>query len=129
MSRDKGEDTIINDSSVVGDFVYDDEVVDDELDFSAEMVGADVMSITGEMELGKDGHPVTVTITDEVTGAMMEINHIKSGMILVEDSRTQTSGWLTMVIGDIDKIGNILRFIAKATIGELNRLSGRGKKS
>jgi len=129
MSRDKGEDTIINDSSVVGDFVYDDEVVDDELDFSAEMVGDDVMSITGEMELGKDGHPVTVTITDEVTGAMMEINHIKSGMILVEDSRTQTSGWLTMVIGDIDKIGNILRFIAKATIGELNRLSGRGKKS
>ena len=128
MSRDKGEDTIINDSSVVGDFVYDDEVVDDELDFSAEMVGDDVMSITGEMELGKDGHPVTVTITDEVTGAMMEINHIKSGMILVEDSRTQTSGWLTMVIGDIDKIGNILRFIAKATIGELNRLSGRGKK-
>ena len=129
MSRDKGEDTIINDSSVVGDFVYDDEVEDESLDFSAEMVGDDVMSITGEMELGKDGHPVTVTITDEVTGAMMEINHIKSGMILVEDSRTQTSGWLTMVIGDIDKIGNILRFIAKATIGELNRLSGRGKKS
>src|SRR3989339_1876411 len=128
MSRDKGEDTIINDSSVVGDFVYDDEVEDESLDFSAEMVGDDVMSITGEMELGKDGHPVTVTITGEVAGAMMEINHIKSGMILVEDSRTQTSGWLTMVIGDIDKIGNILRFIAKATIGELNRLSGRGKK-
>jgi hypothetical protein len=101
--------------------------VDGFVEPDVEMIEEDNLSISGKVELGMDGHPVTITIVDEITGAEMEINHVKNGLFLIEDSRTNSSGWLSMLIGDIRKIGDVLRFISRATLSEIKRMSGRDK--
>ena len=81
----------------------------------------ETMMVSGEMGLG-DRHPVTILIIDEITGAEIEMTHVKNALVVVEDERKSTSGWLSMVIGDVDKLGEVLRFIARATVNELKRL-------
>lgn len=78
------------------------------------------MVISGELSLG--GNPVTIVVIDEVTGMEMEINHVRNGLIAIDDQRKSSSGWLSMVVGDADKVGEILRFVAKATVAELKRM-------
>lgn len=92
-----------------------------------EMAEEESLAISGKVELGMDGHPVTVTITDEITGAEMEVNHVKNALFLIEDSRSSSNGWLSMLIGDIRKVGDVIRFISRATIGEIKKLTGRDK--
>lgn len=83
------------------------------------------MVVSGEMEVGNNNHPVTIKITDEVSGMEMEMAHVKSALLIIEDERKSTAGWLSMVVGDINKLAGVLRFIARATVDELRRLSGR----
>ncbi len=76
-------------------------------------------------ELGKGGHPVTIIVTDEVTGQEMEISHVRNALIMLEDERPHSSGWLSLLIGDVKRIGEILSFVAKATVKELKRMVKR----
>ncbi len=85
----------------------------------------ETMMISGEMGVGSDKHPVTIKIVDEITGMEMEMSHVKNALLVVEDERRSTSGWLSMVIGDVNRVGEVLRFIAKATVEELRKIGGR----
>ena len=85
----------------------------------------DSMVVSGEMGVGNNNHPVTIKITDEVSGMEMEMAHVKSALLIIEDERKSTAGWLSMVVGDINKLAGVLRFIARATVDELKRLAGR----
>lgn len=104
----------------------DDWSVDQDEEFAQRMEGSlpegETMMISGEMGIGKDRNPVTIIVMDEVTGAEMEMAHVKNAMIVVEDERKSTSGWLSLIIGDTYKLGEVLQFIAKATIDELRRM-------
>lgn len=93
---------------------------DTQIGFSTE---EETLVVSGE--LGKGGHPVTITVLDEVTGQEMEISHIKNALIMLEDERPHSSGWLSLMIGDVKRIGEILSFVAKATVKELKRMVKR----
>jgi len=101
---------------------------DDWIEEVGEFDDRETMMVSGEMEVGSNNHPVTIKITDEVTGMEMEMAHVKNALLVIEDERRSTSGWLSMVIGDINKLGGVLRFIAKATVEELRRIAKQGKK-
>lgn len=97
----------------------DEEELETELELSS--VNEDeAMVISGELGIG--GNPVTITVIDEVTGMEMEINHVKNALFVIEDQRKSSSGWLSLVIGDVEKVGEVLRFVAKATVKELKRM-------
>ena len=85
----------------------------------------EALVLTGELEVGKAGNPVTISILDETTGESMEINHVSNALLVVEDRRRSTNGWLSLLIGDLDKIGSVFRLLAKATLDELRRIVGR----
>jgi hypothetical protein len=85
----------------------------------------EALVLSGEMEVGKNGNPVTISIVDELTGEAMEINHVANALLVLEDKRRSSSGWLSLLIGDLDKIGSIFRLLAKATLDELRRITRR----
>lgn len=82
-------------------------------------------SMAGRLELGAHGHPVTILIMDEVSGAEMEFNHVRSALIVVEEKRKGSAGWLSMMVGNVEKIKPVLEMIAQATLDELKRLVRR----
>lgn len=85
----------------------------------------EALILSGEMEVGKGGNPVTISILDETTGEIMEINHVHNALLVLEDKRRSSSGWLSLLIGDLDKVSNIFRLLAKATVEELRRITRR----
>lgn len=103
-----------------------DEEYDDELEVGIGEIG-DSLVVSGEMEVGSSGNPVSIKITDEVTGMEMELSHVKNALLVVEDKRSSSSGWLSMLVGDVNKVGDVLRFIAKATVEELSKLTKKGR--
>lgn len=128
MVKKKNQDKILEqENSPLNESWWSDEADDDFAQRVEDLAeDGETMMISGEMGLGKDRHPVTILITDEVTGAEMEMTHVKNALVVVEDERKSTSGWLSMVIGDVEKLGDVLHFIAKATIQELKRLVRKG---
>ncbi len=103
---------------------WEEEQLETELELS-KGTSDEALVISGELGLG--GNPVTILVIDEVTGMEMEINHVKNALFVIEDKRKNSSGWLSLVIGDIEKVGEVLRFVAKATVKELKRMV-KGKK-
>lgn len=81
--------------------------------------------MSGRMDIGQRGKPVTVLIEDEETGEALEINHVRNVLILMEDSRRSSNSWLSLVVGNVDKVGEILKFVARATMEELRKLVNR----
>lgn len=103
--------------------LYPDWQGEDEVETGLELTSGgedEAMMISGDLGIGNN--PVTVTITDEVTGMEMELNHVKNALFVIEDERKSSSGWLSLVIGDVERVGEVLRFVAKATVKELKRL-------
>jgi|SRR5688572_13851857 len=98
----------------------DEQMVETELQLSKGVGNDEALVISGELGLG--GNPVTIVVIDEVTGMEMEINHVKNALFVIEDKRKNSSGWLSLVVGDIEKVGEVLRFVAKATVKELKRM-------
>ena len=49
------------------------------------------VSVEGDLEIGRKGHPVTVIIEDEVSGEVLEVNHVESAFLVIEDKRKNTS--------------------------------------
>lgn len=85
----------------------------------------EALVLSGEMEVGRNGNPVTISIVDEHTGETMEINHVSNALFVLEDKRRNSSGWLSLLIGDLDKVGNVFKLLAKATLDELRRITSR----
>lgn len=81
--------------------------------------------IEGDLEIGERGHPVTVVIEDEVSGEILEMNHVESAFLVIEDKRKSTSGWLAVAIGEVKTLGKVLSFLAGTT---LENLKGMVKK-
>jgi hypothetical protein len=80
------------------------------------------MVITGNMNLGKKGNPVTILVEDEVTGEQLELSGVKNAFLIVEDTRKTTSGWLAMAIGSMEKMGEVLGFLSQTTLEALKKL-------
>lgn len=84
------------------------------------------MVVSGDLNLGKSGNPVTVLVEDEVTGEALEINGVRSAFLIIEDDRkNQNKGWLAMAIGSIDKMESVLGFLSKTTLEMLRKFTGR----
>ena len=80
------------------------------------------VSVEGDLEIGRKGHPVTVTIEDEVSGEVLEMNHVESAFLVIEDKRRSTSGWLAVAIGEVKTLGKVLSFLAGATLDNLKEM-------
>jgi hypothetical protein len=80
------------------------------------------MVITGNMNLGKSGNPVTIYVEDEVTGEQLEVSGVRNAFLIVEDTRKSTSGWLALAIGSMDKMGEVLGFLSQTTLKALKKL-------
>ena len=83
------------------------------------------MMISGDLGIGKKGNPVTILIEDEITGEQLEINNVNSAFLIVEDLRKNTSGWLALAVGGVDKLSSVLRFLSHTTLTTLKKLTGR----
>src|SRR5688572_6444337 len=83
----------------------DEEIVDAGLEMTS---SSDDEAMVSSGELGLGGNPVTITITDGVTGMEMELSHVKNALLVLEEQRKNSSGWLSLVIGDIQKVGDVL---------------------
>lgn len=81
----------------------------------------DVM-MSGELDIGKSGNPVTIIIKDEKDGSEIEFNNVNQAWLMLEEKRKSSAGWLSLIIGDVGKIVDVLRFVAKATVEELKQL-------
>ena len=86
------------------------------------------LAVSGELSVGKNGHPVTILIEDEETGESLEVNHVRSALFVIEDSRRSSSGWLSIVVGNLEKLNSVLSFLSKLTLEGLEKLArSRGK--
>jgi len=83
------------------------------------------MVISGNLELGKTGNPVTIYFEDEVTGEQLEISGVKNAFVILEDTRRTTSGWLALAIGSIEKMGDVLGFLSQTTLETIRKLTKR----
>ena len=41
--------------------------------------------------IGKSGNPVTILVEDEETGEILEVNHVRTALLVIEDSRKSSS--------------------------------------
>mgnify|MGYP001574956850 CR=1 FL=1 len=83
------------------------------------------LAVTGKLSIGKNGNPVTIYVEDEESGETLEINHVRSALLVVEDSRSSSNGWLSIAIGSLEKISGVLEFLAKTTLEGLKKMMGR----
>ena len=83
------------------------------------------MMISGDLGIGKKGNPVTIVVEDEITGEVLEINNISSAFLIIEDSRKNTNGWLSLAVGGVDKLSEVLNFLTQTTLESLKKLTGR----
>lgn len=80
------------------------------------------ITVSGSLDIGKGGNPVSIIVEDEITGEVFEVNHVKVGLVIVEDSRISGSGWLSMGIGKMEKLAEVLKFLAKVTLDGLKKM-------
>lgn len=81
--------------------------------------------VSGDMNLGKNGNPVTILIEDEVTGEQLEISSVRNAFLVIEDSRKKVPGWLAMAIGSMDKMNSVLSFLSQSTLEAIKKFTGR----
>jgi hypothetical protein len=99
--------------------------VSERVDFAQSKSWPQEMMINGDLNLGKNGNPVTIYIEDEVTGEQLEISGVRNAFLIVEDSRKKISGWLALAIGSVDKMNAVLSFLSESTLEALKRFTGR----
>jgi len=84
--------------------------------------GREDMMMSGELEIGKGGNPVTIVVKDEEEGSEIEFSNVNQAWLMIEEKRKSSAGWLSLIIGDVNKIVSVLRFVAKATVKELRQM-------
>jgi hypothetical protein len=92
----------------------------DEMD--AEEEGVKDIVISGNLGIGEKGNPVTIVVEDEITGESLEINHVESAFVVVEDQRRSSSGWLAVAVGKVERLNQVLEFLAKTTLDGLKKM-------
>ena len=97
----------------------------DEMDVDSGEVEPKDIVITGNLGIGEKGNPVTIFVEDEVTGEGLEINHVDSAFVVVEDKRRGSSGWLAVAVGEIKKLNQVLGFLAGTTLDGLKKMMGK----
>jgi len=83
------------------------------------------MMINGDLGIGTKGNPVTIMVEDEITGELLEINNVSSAFLMIEDSRRNTNGWLSLAVGNVNKLAEMLKFLSQMTLESLKKLTGR----
>lgn len=116
----KGKSKILQDRLLS---TMDSPILDEEIENYG--VQDEGMAISGRLNIGKNGNPVTILIEDEETGEILEVNHVKQALLVIEDQRQSTNGWLSVAIGNIEKISGVLEFLAQTTLEGLKKLTGR----
>lgn len=101
----------------------DSPIMDDEVDLVASSRSG--LAVAGEINIGRHGNPVTILIEDEETGEVLELNHVRSALLLIEDKRKSSSGWLSVAIGSVEKISEVLEFLTRTTLDGLKKITGR----
>ncbi len=81
--------------------------------------------LSGSVGVGAHGHPVTIVIVDEISGAEMEFNHVHNAVLMIEEKRKGSTGWMSLVVGNVSKIKPVLEMIVGATLDELKKLVGK----
>lgn len=94
-------------------------------DFAREGTWPKEMMVSGDLNIGKKGNPVTIVIEDEITGETLEINNVNSAFLIIEDLRTSSNGWLALAVGGVDRLSDVLRFLSHTTLTTLKKLTGR----
>ncbi len=108
--------------------LFDSPILDEGVENTAFSSAVSGLAISGELSVGKNGHPVTILVEDEETGEMLEVNHVRSALLVIEDSRKSSNGWLSVVVGDLMKLNSVLAFLSKLTLEGLAKLArSRGK--
>ena len=87
-----------------------------------EEVGEKDIVISGNLGIGERGNPVTILVEDEITGESLEINHVESAFVVVEDKRRSTTGWLAVAVGEVKKLNQVLSFLSKTTLDGLKKM-------
>jgi hypothetical protein len=82
------------------------------------------LTITGDLDIGKSGNPVTIIIEDEITGETLEISNVKTAFLMLEDVRSKNNGWLTIAMGKSTKLLSVLSYMSQITIDGLKKLIG-----
>jgi len=83
------------------------------------------MAVTGELNIGRHGNPITIVIEDEETGEVLEVNHVQSALLMIEDQRSSSSGWLSLTVGSIERVSQVLEFLTRTTLDGLRKLTKR----
>ena len=86
------------------------------------------MLISGNLELGHSGNPVTIYLEDEVTGEQLEVSGVKNAFLILEDTRRTSSGWLALAIGSIEKMSDVLGFLSQTTLDTIKKLTNKANK-
>src|SRR3989344_3850326 len=81
------------------------------------------LAVSGQINIGKNGNPVTIFIEDDETGEVLEVNHVRTALLVIEDSRRSPSGWLSVALGSLPKLSEVLQFIAKITLDGLEKIT------
>lgn len=103
---------------------FDSPILDDEGEVLREMTADEGLAVTGKLSLGKNGHNVTIVVEDEETGETLEMNHVQTALLVIEDKRSQSSGWLSVAIGNMSKLSEVLEFLSKTTLEGLKKMMG-----
>ena len=97
----------------------------DEMDMNEDVGPKDIV-ISGNLGIGEKGNPVTILVEDETTGESLEINHVESAFLVVEDKRRSSSGWLAVAVGGMEKLNQVLGFLAGTTLEGLRKMMRKG---
>lgn len=96
----------------------------DEMNVGKEEESKDIV-ISGNLGIGERGNPVTILVEDEITGESLEINHVDSAFVVVEDKRRSSTGWLAIAVGEVKKLNQVLGFLANTTLSGLKKMVKR----
>lgn len=102
---------------------FDSPLMDD-VDREGKVENKDIV-ISGNLGIGEKGNPVTIVVEDEVTGESLEMNHVESAFVVVEDKRKSSSGWLAIAVGEMKKLNQVLGFLAGTTLDGLKKMIQR----
>jgi hypothetical protein len=84
------------------------------------------MVVTGDLSMGKNGNPVTILVEDEITGETLEVNGVRNAFLVIEDTRKNTSGWLALAVGGVEKLSEVLTFLSQTTLDSIKKLARLG---
>lgn len=89
--------------------------------FQGELVASEETLMSGELQLGKDGGPVTIVVRDE-EGSELEFSNVSQAWLMIEEKRKSSTGWISLVVGDVEKVIEVIKTVCKAGIEELKAM-------